>query len=291
MNCRQIVTLFCAAAGMLRADVTLRYTSDFSIPESLPAQFAEPLRKSMEAQTAAEMSVRLKADKGAYKSRGTTMLIDFKKEEVTLLDTAGKRFGTIGMKDYPAALAAAMPQMSDQVRQTLAKVKWNIESSKSAKTETVQGIEGHTREVMMAMDGPTGMMKMTMHIVSAGADQAVKFPAIWEFNGYLAWSVRNMNPVETMRPIFAMMPGVGDGLAKLIEDGAKEPALLLKTEFAMSMSMLGTEPVMHLTQTLTEISTAPVDDAVFQIPTGYNEATVSEIMQAYVQTLTKATAR
>jgi TonB family protein len=123
-----------------------------------------------------------------------------------------------------------------------------------------------------------------MHIVSAGADQAVKFPAIWEYNGYLAWSVRNMNPVETMRALLAMMPGMGDGLAKLIEDGAKEPALMLKTEITMSMAMLGTEPVVHLTQTLTEISTAPIDDALFQIPTGFNEATVSEIMQALTKT-------
>jgi TonB family protein len=174
--------------------------------------------------------------------------------------------------------------MPDQTRQTLAGFKMNFESSKNAKTETVQGIEGHTREIIMTMDGPMGpIAKTTMHIVSAGADQAVKFPAIWEYNGYLAWSVRKMNPVETMRPLLGIMPGMGDGLAKLIEDGAKEPALMLKTEITMSMAMLGTEPVMHLTQTLTEISTAPIDDALFRIPTGFNEATVSEIMQALMK--------
>ena len=93
-----------AAPSMLRADVTIHYTVDTSIP-MMPAMGQSHPRV-----------VYMKGNKGVTVEDNQTMIADFSKQQITIIDSARKKYATIAAADYAAKMTAAasgiMPDVS-----------------------------------------------------------------------------------------------------------------------------------------------------------------------------------
>jgi hypothetical protein len=63
-----------------------------------------------------------------------TYLIDFGKQEITLVDAAGKRFATMPMKDFAEKLGASVSAVTAQTS-----LKSNFPSRKTGRIDTIQG--------------------------------------------------------------------------------------------------------------------------------------------------------
>ena len=95
-----LLLCFSIAAPELRADVTVRYKSEFhtqAIPGTNPQNFVVP----------PVSVIQIKGNK-AYSNLGLhASLVDSTTQQVTLLDAAHKLFATVLMKDYATELAFA----------------------------------------------------------------------------------------------------------------------------------------------------------------------------------------
>jgi TonB family protein len=97
-----------------------------------------------------------------------------------------------------------------------------------------------------------------------------------------------MDPVAALQKIFAGMPGFGQALSTMVE-GSGKGGLVLKTHVEMYMPVLAAlssgnfDPnaaVMEATSEIVELSTAPVDEAIFQLPADYTSASVGDILKS-----------
>ncbi len=93
----------------LRADVTIRYKIDYKFAESFPPAMMGQALQQMDSSMPKEAVIQVKGNKGYSNYGRMTYLTDFGKQEITLLDTAGKRFATLAMKDFADKLGGSMP--------------------------------------------------------------------------------------------------------------------------------------------------------------------------------------
>jgi hypothetical protein len=153
-----------------------------------------------------------------------TSIIDFTKQEITLLDQAGKRYATVPAEQYGDELARSMPEMPAGGKAAMAEMKGHAESKATGHMATIQGVECEEREIVMTVDlpampdGPAGaMMRMAMHLWTAKASEAARVPAIGELAGYDLFSI-GMDPVTSMAKTFQQVPGFGDALSALMKE-------------------------------------------------------------------------
>ena len=140
-------------------------------------------------------------------------------------------------------------------------------------------------------------MKMVVRIWTAKAEEALRVPAVRQWAGYTAYSNYLMNPMTTIQKIFGNLPGLGQGVASMLEERSK--GLVLKSHVEMYMPMMallaqqsarnGTPPavgfdpsaaVMEMNSEIVELSTAPVEDSAFQLPDDCQSAPFEDIMKS-----------
>src|SRR5690349_12026076 len=80
------------AAGVLHADITLRYKTEIQLNPTLPAALIQQVMGRMEIPP--ESVTRLKGDKGISSHAGYTSLVDFTAKTITLLETSSKRYSS-----------------------------------------------------------------------------------------------------------------------------------------------------------------------------------------------------
>ena len=145
---------------------------------------------------------------GGYSTDGKTVsIIDFQKEELTLVDSGHKAFATIPAAELMTKMAAAMPQIpSEQAKaigQALAALQVNVDSKATGRTDTVQGVQAEEREVTMTVDMPSlppaasngPAMRMVLHIWTARPGEAARVPAVRELSGYALWQRYFLSPL------------------------------------------------------------------------------------------------
>jgi hypothetical protein len=114
------------APSGLRADVTIRYQSEFT-----PCAALRPtMEKSMKSmQTGAPTSVRMKGNKAYTTSGNWIQIFDFVKQEVTLVDPAHKTFAALPVSQFADKTAGAVPQATAEqmqaAQQAMASIKTN----------------------------------------------------------------------------------------------------------------------------------------------------------------------
>jgi hypothetical protein len=253
--------------------------------------------------------MQFKGGKGAASSAGMDCLIDFTKQEMTLLDAAGKRYATLPAAKAGDEMAAAMPAMPDQAKAMMAAMKVHYDSKLTGQTATIQGVDAEERQMEITVEmpampnAPAGpMSRVVLHLWMPKAGEAIKNPAIREVAGYNLFAYATMNPAQMLGKMFQQMPGFGDVFTGMTNDMKTASApVMLRMEMEMYMPMLamiakqnpqaaamfgpGFDPeaaLMTAKQELTEVSTAAVPDSVFQIPEGYKTAPASDIMKDIV---------
>jgi hypothetical protein len=283
--------------SVAHADVTLRYKMEIKTNSALPAQMVRVLPQ--------ETVLRLKGGKGFSSSMGFNSIIDFTTKEITLLDTAGKRYAKMPYDQYGEEVARAMPEMPAEARAAMPSMKADVSPARlTGRTAVIQGVEAEEREIVVSVDGPATpnmpsgpMVKLVIHLWSAKPGEVMRVPAIRELTGYSLWSYATMNPTAAMDKMMKQVPGLAGAFAPLMEE-IQKGTTVLRAHMEMFMPAMAAmlqrmpaggnpsgasidpnEPFMQLNQEIAEISTEPVPDSVFQIPEGYQEAPATELIK------------
>lgn len=299
----------CAAPG-LRADVTIRYQSEFK-PSAALQPIMEKIGKTMDANTAT--SIRMKGNKGYTTAGNWTEIFDFVKQEVTVIDPARKTFASMPASQFADKMAGALPQAPSEhmqaMQQAMASIKTNVDSRMTGKTAEIQGVQAEEREVTVTMDipmppginqaGPS--LRMVMHIWTAKKEEALRVPAIRELTGYQAWQRYVLNPVGMLQKLAGKVPGMSNIMDPMVEEMMKNPSVILRTHVEMYMPFLAVvakqmaaqgqtfptidpdAPVIEMTQEVAELSSAPVDASLFEIPKDYAAVPADDMVQNMVK--------
>ena len=292
------------STSALRADVTIRYKNDYNFASFLPPEMMGQALQQAAASMPQSSVIQVKGNKGYSNSGKLISILDFGKQEITLVDAGNKRFTTLPMKDYAERMGAAMPVLPSEAQNSMASMKTNFSSRKTGRTDVIQGVEAEESETVLSMDVPetTGtlpagpLMKMVMQVWTAKAEEALRVPAVRQWVGYTAYTNYLLDPVTAMQKMFANMPGLGQGLDKMLAERSK--GLVLKSHAEMYMPMLamlsrqlekeGTAPpagldpkapILEMNIEIVELSTTPVDDSVFQLPEDYRSAPIEDMMK------------
>jgi hypothetical protein len=269
------------APSLLRADATIRYKTDMTS--------AMPLAGLSDSDS----TIYMKGTKGVSVAGGQTTIADFARQEITIIDNDRKKYATIPAADYGARLSESMPQMGAAAPT----METKCDTSKSGRTEVIQGVQAEEREqtcsVQIKMPGSkpevaaamAGMnMKFVTHIWSGAPGERARVPALWQLSGYELWQKYFMNPIA------AMGKAMG-GMAPMAEDLQKDSSAILRLNMEMYMNapsmagMTGTTgvPMMKMNQEVVELSTAPLDDSLFQIPADCTSTTFGDLMNGVLQ--------
>jgi hypothetical protein len=312
-----VLALAVMAAPALRADVTIRYQSEFKPTAALQPLMGQFMKA---AQAGSEQSVRMKGSK-AYTTAGNWIQIfDFVKEEVTLIDPAHKTFATLPVSQLADKMAGALPQpataQSPEVQQVLASIKSHVDSKATGKTAEIQGVQAEEREVTITMDLPmpasmnqTGpSVRLVMHIWTPKKEEALRVPAIRELTGYQAWQKYVMNPAGMLDKIFGKMPGMSNTVGPMFDELYKSPSVILRMHMEIYMPLLAAlarqkagqgqaapaidpdAPFMEMNQEVAELSSAPVDASLFEIPKDYAAVAADDMIREMVKVQSAAMA-
>ena len=309
-----IILALALAVPSIRADVTIRYQSEFQ-PSAALAPMMGQLAKSMQAASAT--SIRVKDNK-AYTAQGNWIqLFDFVKKEVTLVDPETKTFATFPIEQLSDKLAGALPQpkstQSPDVQQALASIKSQVDSKATGKTAEIMGVQAEEREITITMDLPLMAaqagpgLKLVMHIWNARKEEALRVPAIRELTGYQAWQRYVMNPTGMLDKMFAKLPGMSNTFTPMFEEMCKNPSVILRMRMEMYVPFLAAfakrsagqgqasaadpdAPAMSVTQEVAELSSAPVDASLFEVPKDYTVVSADEIIGKMLKARTAAAA-
>jgi hypothetical protein len=272
------------------------------------------------AQAGSEQSVRMKGSK-AYTTAGNWIQIfDFVKEEVTLIDPAHKTFATLPVSQLADKMAGALPQpaatQTSDMQQALASIKSHVDSKATGKAAEIQGVQAEEREVTITLDLPmpasmnqTGpSVRLVMHIWTAKKEEALRVPAIRELTGYQAWQKYVMNPAGMLDKMFGKMPGMSNTMGPMFDELYKNPSVILRMHMEMYMPLLAAlarqkagqgqaapaidpdAPFMEMNQEVAELSSAPVDASLFEIPKDYAAVAADEMIREMVKAQTAAMA-
>jgi hypothetical protein len=301
-----LLVLFCAAFTA-KADVTIRYKSDVQLASFLPPEIFDQFNKSLKpGLDAAVQTIRMKDGKAASLTGNFSCLVDFNKQELSLLDGENKRVAIVPAAKFNESWAGSMPQIPEQARKMFESMKVDFQSRLTGQSEVIQGVQAEEREFVLSMEMPVPgeeeaipAMKLVMRIWTAKPEEALRVQAIRELTAYNLWTSFVMNPVQGMGKIFSYMPGFGEGMNRMMAELSKSKTVMLRTEtklyssffvqLAQRMQQQGKplpegfdpdSPLVDVTQNVAELSTAPLEDAVFQVPEGYQRAPIADLMQA-----------
>jgi TonB family protein len=292
--------LWFSAVPALRADVTVRYRAQTSA--------TAPAGLDLSA------SIHVKGNKVYTTAGGMTMIIDAAKQEITLIDAAHKRFATIPASQYGKSIAAAMPDMPADISETMqsmfAKTKTTVETRNTGRTDTIQGIQAAERETTASIEMPLpeGMPGMRMNMVvrtwTAKPEEVLRVPALRELAALNTWQQYFMDPTGALMQFGQM----GGGAMAPLKDAMRQDGVILRTRMQMFMPMpgalagqapgqgpageaeAGPKPLFEMSTELVELSSAPVDDALFQIPAEYAAADFGELMKGAITDMEHAAA-
>jgi len=267
---RPALVLLSAVPALLKADATIRYQIETSV-----ARLAD--QKSSSA-------VYMKGNKGATVDDHETTIVDFAKQEVTIMDPKRRKYAMIPATEYGDRMSQRMSSAMSQgaaVEEALKSMKGTCATKESVSTETIQGIQTQERDVTCSMTMPmpagvqqgtggamTGMgMKLVRRTWSATPGERVRVPGLWQLSGFELWQKYFMNPTGGFAKI---MPGV---MAPLMEAMDKNQVVMLRMTMEMSMNFpspvagaAADAPLMKMSQEAVDVSTAPLDDSLFAVP-------------------------
>lgn len=280
---------FWASPG-LRADVTIRYQSEFK-PSAALGPAMEPLMKAIQAGSAT--TVLMRGNQAYTKSGNRIQIFDLVKREMTLIDPAHKIFATFPVSQFADKVAGAVPQAKPEqveaARQALASIKTNLDSKLTGNSAEIQGVQAEEREVTLTMDIPTppGMnqpalnMKMVMHIWTPKKEEVLRVPAIRELTAHQALQKYVMNPASMMDKLFGKMPGMSSTIGPLFDEIDKIPSVILRmhVELYVPLPSATVGPMLEMNQEVAELSIAPVDASLFEIPKDYTAVAADDLLR------------
>jgi TonB family protein len=301
---------FFAVSGV-RADVTIRYQSDFSLAAGLPPMIEQAMKPAL--AKGSSLSIRMKGNKALSKAGDVVEIVDFTKQELTLIDPEHHTFASFPASELASKMAAAMPKMSAEqtksLQQAMSSIKTTVDSKITGRSEVIQGVQAEEREitVSMAMPTPAGTtqtgpgVRLVMQIWNAKSGEALRVPAIRELTAFNLWQKYFLNPAGMIENIAGKMPAIGEMVTPMVEEILKNQSVILRMHINMYMPFMaamaqkmaqqkgGTPvaidpdaPTMQINQEVVELSNAPVDASLFEIPKEYTAAPADDLVRSLV---------
>jgi hypothetical protein len=280
------------------ADVTIRMKLEFKAAVPLPPEVA--------AQMPGDIVMQVKGTRGVTNASKMVFIGDAARNQILLLDPAGKRYAATSAEAYMKALEAVMPKMPAGAAGSMTATNT---ARATGRTTAIQGIQAEERELVLSMDAPAGVqasgpfMKMVLQVWSAQSGEDAKVPALREIQDYSKWSMGAMNPLTSMSKSLGQLPGFAEAFGKFFEDIQKNGALVLRVHadvFMPAMAELmknmppGANPfganidpngsLIQMNQEVIEFSTAPIPDSAFAVPAGYKTAELADIVKGMIGT-------
>ena len=290
-----IIPLWICAAAPLLADVTIRYQAGIQVAASMPPQAKEQMEKALQA-SAGNYAMYMKNGKAMSKTGWWTAIIDFAKEQMTLIDTDHQTFATSRAADLPDKMAALMPKVPEEAQKMMAAMKTRFDTRMTGRMEKIQGIQAEEREMTLTIEMPMPQgapqpamtLRMVMQFWTAKPEEALTNQAVRELMGVNLWANSFMNPAATIQKMTTQMPGMGDALKSMTEELGKNKAVMLRTRTAMYIPMPGAAgdpnaPTFEMTQEAVEVSSAPVEERLFQVPADYKAIPAEELLKGIMQ--------
>lgn len=304
-NSHLLICFALLAVPALRADVTLSYGTKTALNPALPPQIAQTMMKTLNVALPEMFAQQFRNGRIFYTQGKTNLIVDTAKKEITLVDTAGKRYATVPSAQYGDEVAHAMPEVPAQAKALLGAMKVHMETAPGGGTATIQGIEAEEHSVTIAIDATAGgpmpagpLVRIAMHFWMAKGSEALRVPALREVAGYNIMSMDAVSPLATIETALRQFPGMGDTIAALSKDLATSGSIMLRSKMEMVVPMLAAmtaqtggdpnAPFATITEEVSQISTDPIADSVFQVPEGFEQATVAEILKSAVPAIPAA---
>jgi hypothetical protein len=299
--------------AVLNADVTLKYKSEVKLNPTLPPAIAQQATQGFNRALPPESILQIKGGKGLSSAMGITAIVDFAKQEITLVDKEGKRYATVPAAKIADEMTVAMPPVPEQAKAAMASMKSHYSSKPGGGVATIQGMEAEEKQMELTTDMParpnvpTGpMMRMVMHVWTP--KPPLKNPAIREIAGINLFTFATMNPAAMMAKIFQQMPGFGDAFEEMMKDvQSAEVPVVLRMQAEIYMPVIGAilkqnpqasaelgagfdpdAPFGTSNLDLAEISTAATPDSVFQVPESFKQVPASDILKDMMARLAPA---
>jgi len=295
-----VVVLFALIPALCRADVTVRYQIEVKLNPNLPPQMAQGVQKGL-ANSPTVSSLLFRDGKQYSVSGEQEGITDLRRKEVTFIDRQGKRYATV-----------PFDQLGDVLRQAVNKTapaaptfSSHFEARPSNRTESIHGILGEEHEWVLTADlgatASTGvLLRMDMHVWTAQGSEIARVPALRELSEYDLPPDSPANPLSSLQSGLAQLPGVGEGFGGMLKELQSSPThVILRIEIDLSMPMVvalmkqgvagssvSLDPdatLMSMTFELSDLSTDPLPDTLFQVPPGYQAASLSDILKDQIQ--------
>lgn len=323
---RHVALLFLALVGSLLsvssllADVTISYKSDFKMGALLPPSVLHQMGNARPTAILPPMSMRqVKGDKEHSTMGGRETLVDFTKQQITMLDATDKLYATAYMKDYLAELKASMPAMPalpPQAMAILQTMKTDFSTRKTGRTDMILGVPVEESEWTLTLKLPTDglplppgtlppgetltIMRMVAQMWTVSPDATTHNAAIAELVAHQA-SISGglVNPTGAIMEALAGFPGLREGLAPMMQELSKHPSVIMKSHITLYLPVVAQlapiavahgqklpldfdpdAPLGEMTMEATGLSTAPIDDSVFVVPADYQPTSVADLMKA-----------
>jgi hypothetical protein len=299
------------------ADGTLRLKATIKLGALVPPTAIQQTPGAMKMGDPIFSVIQVKGDKEYSDSGMHSVLYDFKTQQITILDPGSKRYATVSMTDYLATLGASMPASTNvppMVKFVLQSIKANFTTQDTGKTDVVQGVPVSEKECTLTLTMPAAMLPFpgiaasapdgTLTLAKIVADAWVaspaevqRHPALKELMSHSSAMTVLFNP-DNLLKVIADYPGVHDTLASMITSYENNPPMALKVDAKIYLPVIAQlgpvlaaqghplPPNMDPNASLAEvdveadqISDAPIDASVFEVPTGYTSVPLSEILK------------
>jgi hypothetical protein len=270
---------------------------------SMPQQAQEMAKNQLAGREG--MVLYFKNGKGYCKYGNLVTLTDYTNKQITLIDAAHKSYATAGFPDFSDKVAAAakamMPSIPESAQKALAETKTDFTTRSVETSEVILGIHADEKELVSTTEFPgrTGMSsKMVMQVWTPKATETMRNAGVRELAGYNLYANQFMNPVEGMRKMFEMMPWAANKFKPWMEEFSSKNLMTLRMKMSNYVQIppevlknMGehspfganfdpSAPISETTLNLAELSTAPVDAAIFQIPEGFQAAPIEDLVKS-----------
>jgi hypothetical protein len=299
--------LLCVGAP---ADVTVRQSNSMKLPSFIPSEIAKQWEQGSQASGGL---LRVKGDK-AYASYGALeTLTDYSRNEVTLLDLKTKRYATVPLSEFAGRFAAALRATTDgSAPPSPQNLLFDVQSKKTGQTEVIQGVRAEETRTVLTMqmpfmaagpgisDGPS-LMRLEVRSWVAQPAEIRRVPALGELADYAERGERALDTSGFAEKVFSEVPMIGTQLSAALRELTQTASgLMLQTSIRIYLPAITqlvhlapdgappgfdpNGPIAESTLELTSISTAPLPDSDFQVPSEYQPAPFEELVRAAVET-------
>jgi hypothetical protein len=255
-----------------------------------------------------QTTLRMKNGRAWTNAGAMVSIVDYPTQQITLVNEGRKSISRLGLTDLHDLMLSLMTsskssggnkEMPEEAKKAmeaaLANMKTSFESKKTGRVDTIQDIQAEEREATLTieMPGPAGgrapamTMKMVMQIWTAKAEETLRNQAVRELTGYNIYANYFMNPAGMLQKMTANLPGAGNAFKAMAEDFSKNKTIMLRTRTSMYVPLPGmpdpNTALFDMTQEAVEVSSTPIEEAVFEIPADYKTIPSDEFMKSFIQ--------